>query len=110
MTKHKPHMIQSWKYLFCMTLTVSANVLADDFAEIPDFNPNTSTMMIGSVRSLSTKTTGKYGDISLDQSNGQLAIVDNVDSPSCVAFLQLSDNATNSSQSLAADTINLNCH
>ena len=91
-------------------LFLAASAGANDFADIPDFNPNTATMMISAARGISPKSTGKYGDVSLDQSNGQLAIVDNVSSPSCVAFLQLANNTSDANQSLSADTINLNCN
>ncbi|QTR50968.1 hypothetical protein [Candidatus Thiothrix anitrata] len=98
------------RLLVFIPLLFAASVSANDFAEIPDFNPNTATMMISAARGISPKTTGKYGDISLDQSNGQLAIVDNISSPSCVAFLQLANNTSDANQSLSADTINLNCN
>lgn len=97
-------------FVMITILMSSAVAQATDFAEIPDFNPNTATMMISSARSITPKTAGKFGDISLDQSNGQLAIVDNISSPSCVAFLQLANNADATNQALSADTINLNCN
>jgi len=98
------------RLLVFIPLLFAASVSANDFAEIPDFNPNTATMMISAARGISPQTTGKYGDISLDKSNGQLAIVDNISSPSCVAFLQLANNTSDANQSLSADTINLNCN
>lgn len=98
------------KPFILLLLCVSGAAIANDFAEIPDFTPNTSALMISSARSVSPKSSGKYGDLSLGESNGQLAVVDNVDSPSCVAFLQLADNVNDANQSLSADTINLNCH
>ena len=98
------------RLLVFIPLLFAASVSANDFAEIPDFNPNTATMMISAARGISPHTTGKYGDISLDKSNGQLAIVDNISSPSCVAFLQLANNTSDANQSLSADTINLNCN
>lgn len=95
---------------FIALMLVSSSVAANDFAKIPDFSPNTSTLMISSVRSINPSSGGKYDSIDLGESNGQLAVVDNVSAPSCVAFLQLADNADDVNQQLMADTINLNCN
>lgn len=92
-----------------LTYLLFTSVMASDFAEIPDFSPNSGSSLIYSARSIDTGESTEFGDISLGESNGRLAIVDNVESPNCVAFLQSASNVESATQSLLADTINLDC-
>lgn len=96
--------------VYLILMINSSVVLANDFAKIPDFSPNTAALLISTVRSFDPQSGGEYDSLDLGDSNGQLAIVDNVDSPSCVAFLQVADDADDASQQLMADTINVNCN
>jgi len=96
---------------FSLILTLaSSSVVANDFAKIPDFSPNTASLLISAVRGFSPQSGGEFDDLDLGESNGRLALVDNIESPECVAFLQVADNADDASQQLMADTINVNCN
>lgn len=99
------HMILS-----LMLLMGSASAVANNFAEIPDFSSNRSLLMISSAKTFTPSSSGDYNGLDLGNSNGQLALVDNVNSPSCVAFLQLADTVNAATQQIIADTINLSCN
>ena len=99
------------KYLLLGLLLLScAPAIASDFAEIPDFSANSSILMISSARTFRSDSNSEYKDLDLGESNGQLALVDNVESPSCVAFLQLADTVDVATQQIIAETININCN
>jgi hypothetical protein len=92
------------------TIFSTNHLCASDFAEIPDFSPNSSILMISSARSFHPHSGGQFDDIDIGESNGTLALVDNIDSPECVAFLVVADDVDTADQSLIADTVNLNCN
>lgn len=98
--------------IFTLSLTILAtsSLSANDFAEIPDFSSNSSILMISSARSFHPHSGGQFDDIDIGESNGTLAIVDNIESPECVAFLVLADDVDTADQSLIADTVNLDCN
>ncbi len=99
----------SWK-LLPFVLLASFPVAATDFAEIPDFSANSSILMISSARTFRADSNNEFNDLDLGESNAQLALVDNVESPSCVAFLQLADTVDAATQQIIAETININCN
>ena len=98
------------KYLLLGLLFTSFSVSATDFAEIPDFSANSSILMISSARTFRPDSSDEYKGLDLGESNAQLALVDNIESPSCVAFLQLADTVDAATQQIIADTININCN
>jgi len=99
---------------FCLSVNIQAQT---EFAQIPDYSGTTTSNLIASNQAFLYQNLGSnpnaIGSNALANAlgfntNGELAIVDNVYNPRCVAYVQYNQ-GSNASQSLIANNINLNC-